>query len=133
MITQMILNLPVRDSQKSRRFFEEIGLRFNQKMTDENATCFDIDDNIVVALLPMEHFQAAVNNKQAIDATQTNEVLLSLGVESTEEVDAFAKKAAAAGGKILGEPKDYGPIYGATFADPDGHQWNIYHMKAATL
>ena len=30
--------------------------------------------------------------------------------------------------KEIGKPTDYGSIYAATFADLDGHQWNIFHM-----
>jgi predicted lactoylglutathione lyase len=130
MSRQLLINLPVRDIQKSRSFFEALGLVLNQKLTDENATCFNIDDNIVIALLPAEHFKGAISGNEVADAEKTNEVLLSVGVESKEDVDSFAAKAAAAGAKEIGKPTDFGPIYGATFADLDGHQWNIFYMTS---
>jgi predicted lactoylglutathione lyase len=128
MSRQLLINLPVSDLQKSKRFFEELGLVLNEKLTDKNATCFNIDDNIIIALLPLEHFKSAIHN-EVVDATKSNEMLLSIGVASKEEVDMLASKAIAAGGKELGKPTDYGSIYGATFADPDGHQWNVFHIS----
>ena len=128
MSRQLLINLPVSDPQKSKNFFEELGLSFNKELTDENATCFNIDDNIVIALLPTEHFKAAIHNNEVVDATKCNEVLLSIGVKTNEEVDVLSSRAVAAGGKEIGKPIDYGSIYAATFADLDGHQWNIFHM-----
>ncbi|MEO6728736.1 MAG: VOC family protein [Candidatus Dojkabacteria bacterium] len=125
---QLLINLPVENVESSKVFFEKIGLTFNKELTDENATCFNIDENIVIALLPSEHFKAAVNNTVLIDATKVNEMLLSIGVNSNEEVDTFFNKAIEAGGKDKGKPTDYGSVYGATFSDLDGHLWNIFHM-----
>ena len=38
--------------------------------------------------------------------------------------------AVAAGGSIYAEPKDYGFMYQHSFADPDGHCWELVHMSA---
>ncbi|MDB4978566.1 MAG: hypothetical protein JWM56_752 [Candidatus Peribacteria bacterium] len=126
---QLLINIPVSDPKKSKRFFEEVGFSLNKELTDEQATCFDIDDNIKIALLPIDHFMSAINNHEVADTSKCNEVLLSIGVTGREEVDIIMTKAIAAGGNKLSEPTDYGSIYGATFADPDGHQWNIYYME----
>lgn len=125
---QILINLPVSNLERSKLFFEELGLVFNKELTDENATCFNIDDNIIIALLPANHFKDAINNNEVVDATKSNEVLLSIGMESNESVDNMYFKAISAKAKEIGKPTDFGSIYGATFADLDGHQWNLFHM-----
>jgi uncharacterized protein len=125
---QLLINLPASDIQNSKVFFQELGLILNKELTDENATCFNIDDNIVIALLPKEHFKDVINNHEVADTTKSNEVLLAIGLGSKEEVDAMFSKAISAQAKEIGKPTDFGSIYAATFADLDGHQWNIYHM-----
>lgn len=129
MSRKILINLPVKDVEKSKIFFETLGLLLNEELTDENATCFSIDTNIILALLPAEHFGDVIQQHEVVDTTKQNEVLLAIGVENRTEVDTMATLAARAGGKELIRPTDYGTIYGATFADPDGHQWNVYHMS----
>lgn len=128
MLQQLIINLPVSDIQRSNNFFEALGLVFNEQLTDENATCFNVDDKIIIALLPQNHFKSAINH-EVTDTTKSNEVLLSIGVHSDDEVDIMFSKAISANAKEIGKPTKFGSIYGASFADPDGHQWNIFHME----
>ena len=125
----LLINLPVNDSQKSKDFFERLGFALNDKLTDANAVCFNIDNNIVIALLQVDHFKSAINNNEVADAIKSNEVLLSIGMDSKEEVDTLLIKAILAGGKELHEPRNLGWIYTRSFSDLDGHQWNIFYMN----
>ncbi len=133
MFTQMILNLPVADQEKSKEFFEAIGFSFNKELTDENALCFTITPSTIVALLPNEHFKSAINNQVLVDTSTTNEILLSVGVDSKSAVDTIYAKAIAAGGKSVNPPTDYGTIYGTAFTDIDGHMWNSYYLSSTKL
>jgi predicted lactoylglutathione lyase len=130
---QLIINLPASDIETSKYFFEQVGFALNKELTDENATCFSIDHNIVLAILPTGHFKGAINNNEVVDATKSNEMLLSVGLESKEQVDQMFSKAMSAHAKEIGKPTDFGSIYGATFADPDGHQWNIFYMASEQI
>ncbi len=66
------------------------------------------------------------------DANKTTEVLVSLAADTKEEVDEILGKAVAAGGKA--DPyvmKDYGAdcgMYSRSFADLDGHIWEVVAM-----
>ena len=48
MATNIFLNLPVKDLNKSIEFFTKLGYTFNQQFTNENATCMIISDTIYV-------------------------------------------------------------------------------------
>ena len=57
MATKIFVNLPVKDLNKTVKFFSALGFSFNAQFTDENATCMIVDDNIFVMLLVEKYFQ----------------------------------------------------------------------------
>jgi hypothetical protein len=132
MSKQVIINLPVKNLEKSKEFFSKLGLSINPQFTDENATCFVLDDHIFVALLKEPHFKA-ITNSEVADGSKTHEMLIAISMETKEEVDVLVENAVAAGGLELHDPKDYGWIYGRTFADLDHHQWNVFYMNASAM
>lgn len=127
MATKIFVNLPVKDLNKSVEFFSKLGFKFNPQFTDESATCMIISDNIFAMLLVETRFKD-FTKKEIADAKKTTEVLIALDAESREEVDELVKKAVAAGGSTYREPEDYGWMYTNSFADLDGHQWEILFM-----
>lgn len=73
-------------------------------------------------------------NSDITNATNATEVLLSIGVDSKEEVDDLAKKAVAAGGKCNHVPSAMqGWMYGCVFDDVDGHKWNVLYMDMSKM
>src|SRR3546814_7262906 len=57
MATKVFINLPVKDLNKSKAFFEGLGYSFNPQFSDENAACMVISDNIFAMLLVESYFQ----------------------------------------------------------------------------
>lgn len=132
MATKIFVNLPVKDLSRSVDFFTNLGFTFNPQFTDESATCMIISDNIFAMLLVESRFQD-FTKKQIADATKTTEVLIALDAESREEVDTMVKNAVTAGGSIYREPEDHGWMYGHSFADLDGHQWEFAYMDISQM
>ena len=91
-----------------------------------------IGENIYAMLLVEERF-SDFTNKKISDAKSTTEVLIALDAESREDVDDMIRKAKEAGGSIYRQPEDHGWMYGHSFADPDGHQWEILYMDETAL
>ncbi len=133
MARQLFVNLPVSDLQRSVDFFTALGFSFNPDFTDENATCMIVSDSIFVMLLVEPFFAGFTGGKPVSDATRQTEVLLALSLDSRAEVDALVDKAVAAGARISQEPRDHGFMYQRSFADPDGHQWEPFHMDPAAM
>jgi predicted lactoylglutathione lyase len=69
-------------------------------------------------------------SKTICDTSKAIEVLNCLSCDSRAEVEDLVRKAVAAGGTTYAEPKDYGFMYQHSFADPDGHCWELVHMTA---
>lgn len=132
MSTQIFVNLPVRDLDKSKAFFAALGYANNPQFTDENAACIVVSDTIYVMLL-VEPFFQGFTRKTICDARTHTEVILCLSAESRAGVDVLADKAIAAGGSETLEAKDYGFMYQRSFQDLDGHQWEVVHMDDGAM
>lgn len=127
MPTQIFVNLPVRNLDRSVAFFTQLGYRFDPKFTDDNATCMIIGDNIFVMLL-VEPFFQGFTPKPVADARATTEAIVAIALDSRVAVDILADKALAAGGSVSSEPKDLGFMYQRGYQDLDGHLWEVFHM-----
>jgi predicted lactoylglutathione lyase len=132
MATKIFVNLPVRDLDKSKDFFSKLGFSFNPQFTDDKAACMVISENIFAMLLREEFFKT-FTKKEIADARKTTEALIALDAESREKVNDMVKKAVEAGGTIYREPEDHGWMYGHSFADLDGHQWEILYMDEKAI
>ena len=129
---KIFVNLPVKDLNKSIDFFTKLGFSFNPQFTNENATCMIIAENIF-AMLSVEKFFKTFTKKEIVDASISNEVFISLSVDSKEEVDDLVNKALAAGGKTPNEPDDHGFMYSWSFEDLDSHAWDIFYMDPSAI
>jgi len=127
MATKIFINLPVKDLDRSVTFFNKLGFSFNPQFTDEKATCMIIGENIFAMLL-VEPFFKTFTKKEIANAHKSTEVLLAIDAGSRNEVKDMVSKAIAAGGSTYMDPQDHGWMYQHSFADLDGHQWEILYM-----
>ena len=132
MPTQIFVNLPVKDLNRSVQFFTKLGYTFNPQFTNETGTCMIVADNIFVMLL-VESFFQTFTPKPVCDATKTTEAIVCLSAESRAKVDEQVSKAVAAGGSTYKEPQDHGFMYGHGFQDPDGHIWELVYMDPSAV
>jgi uncharacterized protein len=128
MKTQIFVNLPVKDLNRSNTFFAQLGFALDPKFSDERASCLTLGENIYAMLL-VESFFQTFTNKTISDAKKSTEVLVCLSCESRAKVDDLVKKAVAAGGRAPREPQDHGFMYGHGFEDLDGHIWELMFME----
>jgi predicted lactoylglutathione lyase len=131
-MTQMIfVNLPVADLEKSKAFYSAIGFRNEPKFTDETAAAMQLSDVIHVMLLTHDKWKG-FTTKAIPNAKESAQVMVCLSRDSREHVDATLADVAAAGGNVdCDPPQDYGFMYGRSFEDPDGHNWEVMWMDQA--
>ncbi len=132
MATQIFVNLPVKDLNKSIEFFTKLGFTFNQQFTDENATCMIIGVNIYAMLL-VEKFFKTFTKKEIADTTKMTEAIIALSMDNREKVDEMGEKALAAGATPSNETQDHGFMYTRSFQDLDGHIWEVFHMDESAI
>lgn len=128
MATQIFVNLPVKDLNRSIAFFTKLEYTFDPQFTNESATCMIVGENIFVMLL-VESFFKTFTPKELCDASQHTEVIVCLSVASRAKVDEMVGKAVAAGATTPNPSKDYGFMYQHGFQDLDGHLWELIYME----
>jgi hypothetical protein len=124
---QMIfVNLPVADLQRSREFFTALGYGFNEEMCNGEALALELGPNLFAMLLRRDFFARFHDASQAEPGH--HEVLTCLTAESREDVDDLVDGAVEAGGRDVRTDQQDDFMYGRSFADLDGHIWEIMWM-----
>lgn len=131
-LSNIFVNLPVKDLQRSMNFFQAVGFEFNPQFTDEKAACLVIGENIFAMLLTEEYFKS-FTKKEIPDTTGHAEVIIALSADSRGQVDEIVNKALASGGKPYSDSVDHGFMYTWSFQDPDGHLWEVMHMDPSAV
>ena len=98
MITNIFVNLPVKDLNKTVEFFTKLGFTFNPQFTDETERCMIVGKDIFVMLL-VEKFFKTFTKKEISDTTKNTEAIVALSAQSREEVDQMMEKVLGAGGR----------------------------------
>ncbi|PZT97242.1 MAG: lactoylglutathione lyase [Brevundimonas sp.] len=129
----IFINLPVADLARSIAFYEAVGATRNPVFSDETAACMVISDVIHVMLLTHDKWRT-FTDRQIPDAQASAQVLLCLSQDSRPAVDAVVGRAERAGGAPDPTPtQDHGFMYGRSYADPDGHIWEVMWMDPAAV
>lgn len=126
------INLPVKDLSATIDFFTQLGFSFDQRFTDDHATCMILNEH-TFAMLLVEPFFQGFTKKEIADTTKVAEVIVALSAKDRAEVDEIVNKALAAGATSTGEPVDHGFMYVRSFQDPNGHLWEFIYMDETAV
>lgn len=132
MANQIFINLAVKDPNKSMEFYTALGFKNNPQFSDESGKCMVWSDHIFVMILSHEKF-SSFTNKPIADTTSSIAALLSLSLDSIEEVNNVVENGLKAGGIEPTEMKDYGFMQQRTIEDFDGHTWEMFYMDVTKI
>lgn len=124
----IFVNLPVKNLDRSKAFFEEMGFGFDEEMTDEKGACMIIGPSIYGMLLTEEFFMS-FSKREIADTANNAEVITAIYATSKDEVDSLVNAAFAAGAQQAGEKMDDEYMYLKSFKDLDGHMWEVLYMS----
>jgi uncharacterized protein len=132
-MTKMIfVNLPAKDLNKSKAFYEAIGFTLNPAFSDDTAACMVWSDSINVML--HTHDKWRTFTKRPIPPATSSEVMLAISCNKKDAVDAMNKAASANGGTAdINAVQDLGFLYNRSLADPDGHVWEAVWMDPTAM
>lgn len=129
MVTQIFVNLPVKDLQKSMDFWKKLGFSFNPQFTDDKGAALVLNEKQgIFAMLITEPFFKTFIKKEIADSTKVTEVINAVAVETKEQVDEMMNKALEMGATKYRDPIDYGWMYNLAFQDIDGHLWEVLYI-----
>lgn len=129
-MTDIFVNLPTTDLERSKAFYTGLGWKINPLFTDENAACVVVDTNIFFMILTREYL-STFTTKQIIDTRTHAQASIAFSRDSSAEVDAIMEKGIAAGGTEPREAQDYGFMYSRDLEDPDGNILGFLYMDPA--
>ncbi|WP_338089720.1 VOC family protein [Nocardioides lijunqiniae] len=128
MRTQRVtLCLPTDDRRRAHDFFAALGFATPGEPADDGVPeplQVALNDGLHVMLIPTDGF-GWVTAGRTTAARDTAECLLSLAAGSPAEVDGLLARAAEAGGEVVSPAQQRPWGHTGTFADPDGHLWEV--------
>jgi uncharacterized protein len=127
MSKQIFINVVVSDIEKSMEFYTALGFTNNPQFSDETAKCMAWSEHIMLMIMTAEKMKGFAT-KPLADTKNSLAALLSLSVESVDEINKIVDAGLAAGGTEPAEMKDYGFMVQRTIEDYDGHTWEVFYM-----
>jgi predicted lactoylglutathione lyase len=126
------VNLPTRDLDKTRIFWTNLGFSFNEQFSNEQALCLEMKKDTIYAMLISHDLFKTFTHKPISDNSAT-QVLIAIEVETKEKVDQLVSLAFENGATRYRDSADHGWMYYDSFADLDGHQWEVLFSDMSLL
>lgn len=124
-------NFPVSDLDRSKAFFTALGWSINEAVTDDNAACFILKEDLYLMALRRDYYASLGDGSKEIgDPATTSLVTFAFDFPTRADVDNFVAKAEKAGARV-GDTADYGFMYQRQFEDPDGNQFAPFWMDSS--
>jgi predicted lactoylglutathione lyase len=128
----IFVSLPITNLKASIAFYKALGFEQNPQFSDDSSACMVWSEAIYVMLVT--HPKWRTFTQRPFPAAGTVGSMLSLSMDSRDDVDAMNAAAAAHGGQADANPvEDLGFMYTRDLADPDGHLWAILWMDPAAV
>jgi predicted lactoylglutathione lyase len=132
----IVICLPVDDRPTSSAFYRALLDRQPPGQPQDDGEPeplqFTLNAETSLMLIPRGGF-GWVSGAEPEDTTPVGgEVLLSREATDEEQVRAWARAAASAGGRVIVEPARQPWGFTAVVADPDGHRWQLFTDDQAT-
>jgi uncharacterized protein len=131
-IKSIFVNLPVQDLETTRAFWTSLGFTFNEQFSDHRALCLVLNDGLIYSMMITREFFSTFTNRPVADGS-TTEILTAIEVDTREDVDRIVQTALSHGGTRYRDSEDHEWMYYDSFADPDGHQWEVMHTDMSKL
>ncbi len=127
---QILINLAVRDLQKSLGFYKALG--FTSQFSDDTIVRLAWSDSIAVMLMSYEKF-ATFATKPLANTRSIMAGYFTLYVSNIDELNNIMTNGLNAGGIEPNEMSDYGFMQQRTIEDFDGHTWNVLYVDVSKL
>lgn len=128
MKTKMIWgNLASENLERTRKFYNSLGFRSNDAMSNSELASFTFADNNFIINFFIPSKVDDETNGEIGKWKEQSEIIFSLQADSKEKVDEWRDRVYKLNAKIISEPQPYLSGYTFCFADPDGHKFNVLY------
>jgi predicted lactoylglutathione lyase len=131
---QIYISVPVKDVAASTEFYQKIGFTFQGDWSmDGIVSCMKWSEEIYVVVTSNSHYQTYINGKTIVDAKTNSHSLMSLTMNSREEVDALVKIADENGGSHYAYSSGMDSMYNMMVEDLDGNTIEFVYMDMSKM
>jgi predicted lactoylglutathione lyase len=119
--------LPTKNRRASHDFYTALGFATVGELGDDGLPeplQFEISVGLRVMLIPTRGFGWVIGGRKR-SPRDAHECLVVIGLATDDAVDDLMRRARDAGAKIVIEPANQKWGYACTFADLDGHMWQV--------
>jgi uncharacterized protein len=119
--------LPTEDRVRAHAFYAALGFETPGEPAEDGVPeplQVVVNDGLHVMLIPTGGFGWVTAGRATADRG-TSECLVSLAVDTTTAVDGLLAAVPSAGGEVTAPAQQQPWGYTGTFADPDGHLWEV--------
>lgn len=127
---QVLINLPVKDLQKSVSFYQALG--FATQFSDSTLARLVWSEQIAVMLMTREKFETFAT-KPLSDTKSAMAGYFTLYVSGIGELNDIMTRGLDAGGYEPNDMSDHGFMQQRTIEDFDGHTWNLLFIDTTRL
>lgn len=123
----VVIALPTEDRARAHAFAQALGFETPGDLAEDGVPeplQLVLNPHASVMYVPTGGF-GWITAGRDVAARGTVECLVSLAAGSTSEVDDLVRRVEGAGGAIVVAPQEQPWGYTGTFADPDGHLWEV--------
>jgi predicted lactoylglutathione lyase len=131
---QIYISFPVSDVNSSTEFYKKLGFTKQEDWSMEGrVSCMMWSENIYIMLTAKDLYKTYINNKEIIDARNSSHSLISLTLNSKEEVDVVVKIANENGGShyVYNSGMDF--MYNMMVEDLDGNTIEFVYMDMSKM
>ncbi len=131
-VKAIYVNLPIKDTERSRDFWTKLGFSFDENFSNEQALCLILNEGQMYSMLITHELFSTFTDRPIANSSAT-QVLTAIEVDSREEVDRIVGLALQNGASRYRESADHGWMYYDSFADLDGHQWEVLYTDPSRM
>jgi predicted lactoylglutathione lyase len=131
-VKAIYVNLPIKDTARTRDFWTKLGFSFDENFSNDQALCLILNDGLIYTML-ITHEMFGTFTNRPIANSSTTQILTAIEVDSREEVDRIVNLALENGATRYRESTDHGWMYYDSFADLDGHQWEVLYTDPSKI
>lgn len=125
--SHLTLALPTEDRGRAHAFYLALGLAAPGDVAEDGVPeplRVIVNDGLTIMLIPTGGFGWVTAGRTTADRA-TAECLLSVPASTPDEVTTALARASEAGGEIVSAAQQQPWGFTGTFADPDGHLWEV--------
>lgn len=126
------VNFPCKNLDNTRKFWNTLGFSFNENFSNEKALCLEIKKDTIYAMFISHELFETFTHKPISDNKMT-QVIVALEVDTKEQVDRIVSLALENGATRYRDSADHSWMYYDSFADLDGHQWEILFSDTSLI